>query len=227
MSENKVVIKINYDQSKIKTLGKQSDEIVIWHTGRIASAIIAIVILLGTLIYAMTNNNTQESQEPAPLKTIEQPPIAISDSQTATTRQSAVNLGTTERTPATIAPTQHNGPTAYILDKRIIRAALVSEIKDREPGEKLKLPISVSPGQTIEAIYFSEIKNMKGQAVYHVWLKDEVQVAKIKRTLKSTKEPFSSSQAITHSHIGQWSVKLINQKGKLLSESSFQVTPQQ
>ena len=219
MAENRVVIKINYDKDKHRKELIDPKMVTVWHTKRILVAAVILLLLIILIFSWFSVDETSRQNQSAP-EVSPNPAEAIP--QSVTTERSAIKpLSGGQDTQAT----QGSRPPAIILDKRVVRASINSVIKNNEPGEPIKSPVTIEPNQTLELFYFSEIKNMKDKVLFHHWFKNGQAVYKKQLDIKANKSKLISSRKLTAKDSGDWQVVLIDKKGKLFSEVNFSVNP--
>ncbi|MCQ8118440.1 DUF2914 domain-containing protein [Methylomonas rosea] len=231
MADNKVVIKINYDK-KHSGINTEPQTVTVWHIRRILVAALALVLIVIVLFswfggadedtdtqidttekvqqFNTTDAEIVERQEPA---VIEKPVPAIVPKESAHS-ESVKKIDTVKK------------PAAIILDRKVIRASLNSEPKDDEPGEPIKSPLRVIPNQSQEVFYFSEIKNMKGKALFHRWSRNGQIVHQKQLDMKDKITKVWSSKTLSAKDKGEWQVQLTDKKGKVYSEVNFSVNPE-
>lgn len=219
MAENRVVIKINYDKNKHRKALIDPKMVTVWHTQRILAAIAILVLVVITIVFWLSTEDTADNiQQAAEIvdSSVPMPVAAIKPD---------LNIpAVTESASAKPSPISKR-PAAIILDKRVIRAALTEEPRSGEPGNAIKQPIILETDQSLELFYFSEIKNMKDQVLFHRWLKTGEQVYKKKFLVKEKKSKLISSKKISAKDTGEWQVTLIDNDGKVYSEFNFSVNP--
>ena len=233
MADNKVVIKINYDKDKHRKQLIDPKMVTVWHTGRILSALI-ILLLLAFAIYGLfsgNNNNkgvTQPKQNvaspvavsPRPVADIKPDIIQTAPQQLKDTQQTSI-VNRSKISNKQVSDVKR--PAAIILDKRVIRASINMAPKNGEPGDAVKLPLQIEQNQTLELFYFSQVKNMLNKVLLHHWYKDGQLQHKKQFTVKSNNEKLVSSKKFSENDVGEWRVVLVNNKGKSLSEVNYLV----
>lgn len=220
MADNRVVIKINYDKDKQRKALIDPKMVTVWHTGRILTAGFILLILAVGLFYGFTSenadrntlqskdtNNAAELTEPqTPFEIKSESPKPLVAAQLSDARNVAVVK-----------------PSTIIFDKRVIRASINTAPKYDEPGEPIKQPVIASQNQAMELFYFSQIKNLKANTLFHAWYKDGQLVNKKQFEVKTDNARLISSRKLTLKDAGEWQVVLIDMKGKKFSEANFSV----
>jgi hypothetical protein len=221
MSENKVVIKINYDKAQAKKSVVTPKMVTVWHTRRILVAVgILLLSCLIILFLSMAGNNESNKTESSVVDNGEN----ITNTQVSEPGTSIVN----PISPPVIDARENaivKRPEAIILDKHVVRALLSSAPNNDEPGERIKSPVKIAENQTQELFYFVQTKNLKNSILFHRWYKDGQVMSKKQFNVKSNNAKLISSHKLTAKDIGQWQVVLIDKKGKLLSEVNYFVSP--
>jgi hypothetical protein len=220
MSENKVVIKINYDKAQAKKSVVTPKMVTVWHTRRILVAVgILLLSCLIILFLSMAGNNESNKTESS---VVDNGPN-ITNTQVSEPVTSIVPISPSRIDARVNAIVKR--PEAIILDKHVVRALLSSTPNNDEPGERIKSPVNIAENQTQELFYFVQTKNLKNSILFHRWYKDGQVMSKKQFNVKSNNAKLISSHKLTAKDIGQWQVVLIDKKGKLLSEVNYFVNP--
>jgi len=103
------------------------------------------------------------------------------------------------------------GPSVF--DARIVRAQLTSLVKEREPVDRLASPIIVSDGRIDRIVFFSEVRDLAGQAVSHRWEREGQTMADISFSIGGNTWRMHSSKRITPAMTGAWRVVVIDNNG--------------
>ncbi len=226
MADNRVVIKINYDKDKQRKALIDPKMVTVWHTQRILTACVILVLLLILIVsWLLAGDEEIVSEEQhlinanSPAVTTHSPSVISSDTtQDLPKSKFESSSQSTDKSPLLI-----KRPAAIIFDKRVIRASLNADIKDNQPGTPIATPVKVARHKPLELFYFSEVKNMKGKALYHHWLKNGRVVYKKTWDIKEQKAKLISNKTIGFADAGEWQVLLLDKKGKPLSEVNFEV----
>ncbi len=149
-----------------------------------------------------------------PPEAADAPPAKPKVAAVAPSARSGQRVAADEPKPA-VAPT--------ITDSRVLRAQLSAGIKGKEPTARLQPPIRVS-GHTDRTIYyFSEVKNLDGQTLFHHWERDGRVLATIPFKIRGQRWRVYSRKTITPQMTGRWRVVLADSSGKELANSAFHV----
>jgi hypothetical protein len=220
MSENKVVIKINYDKAQARKSVVTPKMVTVWHTRRILVAVgLLLLSCLIILFLSMAGNNESNKTESS---VVDNGPN-ITNTQVSEPVTSIVPISPSRIDARVNAIVKR--PEAIILDKHVVRALLSSTPNNDEPGERIKSPVNIAENQTQELFYFVQTKNLKNSILFHRWYKDGQVMSKKQFNVKSNNAKLISSHKLTAKDIGQWQVVLIDKKGKLLSEVNYFVNP--
>lgn len=222
MADNRVVIKINYDRDRKRKELIDPKMVTVWHTGRIFSAIAILVFLISLIVFWLSGEETDENKlavqevvsSSAPVPVVEIPP-PISENKPASI----------ETVIAENRKKNSKQPPAIIFNRRVIRASLNAAPRYGEPGEPIGPLVIIEPDQSKELFYFSEVKKMQEQLMFHQWFKNGQMVYKRQFKVKSEKSKLISSKKITGKDSGEWQVTLIDNDGNRFSEVNFSVNP--
>lgn len=108
-------------------------------------------------------------------------------------------------------------------DSRIVRALLTTGMEGKEPVNVVKKSLSATRKKAVNIFYFTELVNMKGQYVYHYWLRGKKLIRKKKIKILGQRWRAATSKLINFSRVGVWRVRLVNQQGLVLNEIQFKV----
>lgn len=221
MADNRVRIKINYDKDKQRKAIIDPKMVTVWHTGRIFSAVLILLIVISGTIYLFSGkdageNKTQTSEiipspevSPAQVPAIVKPelPKAEAPLESSNTKNAVIV----------------KRPAAIIYDRKVIRASINTAPKNNEPGDPVKQLIVLGQNESKELFYFSQIKNMQGHTLFHAWFKDEKLIIKKQFEVKTNNARLISSRKLTANEAGEWQVVLMDKKGRKLSEANYSV----
>jgi hypothetical protein len=229
MSDNRVVIKINYDKNKPAKLSAEPKVVTVWHIRRIVVAIFFIVLIVLLLFFWLTGGEKDSQTEPADkVQQLNKTEVEQAESQplSAIETPRAVTAHKPENNPESVKKTDSvRPPAAIIFSRKVVRASLNTELKDNEPSQQLKAPVSISRNQPTELFYFNEIRGMKNKVLFHQWQKDGHIVQKKQLDIKDNKWKVWSGKTLSTKDIGEWQVQLIDRKGVVYSQINFLVNP--
>jgi len=109
------------------------------------------------------------------------------------------------------------------INNNIIRALLTFKINNDEPVGEIILPMKLSKKSSTSVYYFVELKAMKGHTVYHEWLLDDKLITRKKVSISDDRWRTSSRQLFVYSDRTKWTVRLVDETGKVLNEIRFNV----
>lgn len=213
MTENAVVIKINYASKKPGTPATPR-MITVWHVPRIIGV---LLILLGLIVWLW----------PAATVEISNPnitEIAVPEIQTDGAYQLPETAGAATDYHQSVSkqPLADSGDLKSVInDKHVIRAALVTEINAGEPNERINPVVQLQDKQSLELFYFSQVKRLQNKPLYHQWLKADQLMLKKELIASQSVSKLISSRKFSVKDKGVWRVAMTDQKGKVLSESRF------
>ena len=110
-----------------------------------------------------------------------------------------------------------------VIDPKIKRAQFASDVRDREPVDKLETVQVVwsNPGAKF-FYYFSEFVDAGGESFSHNWYLDNQLQSTVDFHVRSSHRwRVYSKKRITPTQLGQWRVDTINAQGQVLNSESF------
>ncbi|UJX25687.1 DUF2914 domain-containing protein [Pseudoalteromonas sp. CF6-2] len=111
---------------------------------------------------------------------------------------------------------------AKIDTDKVSRAVLTTDVVDREPVNVLKSDVKLLDiSQSLS--FFSELKNMQGQTVRHVWYYQDQQLASIELAISSPRFRTYSTKNIMPEQVGDWRVVVVDTDGNLLAQKEFRI----
>lgn len=235
MTETPVVIKINYANKKIARADQPSEVITEWHIPRILGALSILVALIVWIWPSDSSDSVPAvSAELDTRHEVETQPLTLPVVAQASSAPSAPTVIEPAKVPAqapkapqkaedAVYSLDTSKPAAVIYDRHVVRAALVAEMKDQKPGPRIQPNITLADSGNQELFYFTEIKHPTQSAYAHQWLKNGQQVLKKNLPVKGDLPQLISSKKLSAKDKGVWSVVLLDNKGKALSESRFVV----
>jgi len=221
MAKSKVVIKVSYDKTAQLAKLKAPEMVTVWHVRRILLAL-TIMILLVWLLF-----KPSKTDEVAVLQAEEAKAVITAVEPVVATVNKPINPSQPVLKPLESVIKSVNNlpkPTAVIFDKRVLRAAVVSEFINEQPAERIKSNLKVSKNQAVELFYFSEAKHLNNKNVSHAWFKNGQAIHKKHWQVKEPLAKLISSYRFSVKDAGEWQVVLQDKKGKYLSETQFFVT---
>ncbi|MBH0043373.1 DUF2914 domain-containing protein [Pseudoalteromonas sp. SWXJZ10B] len=111
---------------------------------------------------------------------------------------------------------------AQIDTDKISRAVLTRKVSKREPTNVFAADIRLS--QFDEGLsFFSEIKNLQGQQVKHVWTFEDETMAEITLNVTSPRYRTYSTKNIMDTQTGHWRVDVVDEQGNLIAQKEFRI----
>ncbi len=105
---------------------------------------------------------------------------------------------------------------------KVSRAVLTTDVVDREPVNVLKNDVKLA--QISNSLsFFSELRNMQGQTVRHLWYYQDQQLASIELAVSSPRFRTYSTKNIMPEQLGDWRVEVMDAQGSLLAQKEFRV----
>jgi len=241
-TNKKISIKIKSKTERRIMDEPQVEIITEWNVKRIFIALLVLLLLVIIPIYYLNSLN----EEPA-LKGIKQADIAI---ETVTLipeittplikpdivevikplKDEVIKQQDTQLQKEAIVPqsikkiTKASVKTDFEpLHLNILRARLAKGMQDKEPYGDVELPFLVNSEQSKGLFYFTEINNMKGNTVFHEWLKNDKSIYKRKIKIRGNRWRISTSKLFNNHHVGEWQVRTLDQQGRVFNKINFQV----
>lgn len=162
-----------------------------------------------------------------PVKNIEDSPVVVNEDAEQEDVQDAkqdIIPGVSETVFSESAQVANVALGAKIDTNVVSRAVLTTGIEKREPVDVLK--DNLKRTQFSEKLYFfTEIKNLQGKIIHHLWFHQDQLMAEIPLTVGAVRYRTYSSKNIMPSQTGQWRVEVVTQQGQLLAQKSFRIIP--
>ncbi|MGO2010479.1 DUF2914 domain-containing protein [Pseudoalteromonas sp.] len=111
---------------------------------------------------------------------------------------------------------------ASINTEKVSRAVLTREVKNREPVNVFQADIRRSDF-TKTLAFFSELKNLQGQHVQHIWYYQGEVVASIDLSVTTPRYRTYSNKSIMAEQIGEWRIDVVDEQGHLLAKKEFRI----
>lgn len=102
-------------------------------------------------------------------------------------------------------------------DGPVPRAALTSEIEDREPVDV----VSHVPADSDHIYYFSEISGQSGGTIIHRWLHEGHNYGDVRFDIGGDRWRVWSRKQLTEDLHGDWRVQIVDGEGRVLRETRF------
>jgi len=111
---------------------------------------------------------------------------------------------------------------AKIDTDKVSRAVLTRDVVDREPVNVFKADIRFSEF-TESLAFFSELKNLQGQRIRHIWRYENQVMASIELNVTSPRYRTYSNKHILPEQTGQWRVDVVDEQDHLLAQKEFRI----
>ncbi len=243
-----IVIKVKYPVAGKKAESATPKMITEWNIKRILLAATALVLILVSLIY-LVGNDTQEADvnnAEVTVNTQETPPVEVKETET---KNLDIPKQTIEKTNPPVKPKKESNkkqkqtddirekenikkqPTEKVIkgqgyskdNHNVVRASLTYQVNNKEPAGDTVQTVNTKHKKPVWVYYFTELKTMNGNKVYHEWLKNGSVVSKQALVISGDIWRTSSRKLLSGSEQGDWSVRLVDEKGRLLNEKKFKV----
>ncbi|WP_409424332.1 DUF2914 domain-containing protein [Pseudoalteromonas sp. RW-H-Ap-1] len=104
----------------------------------------------------------------------------------------------------------------------ISRAVLTRSVSNREPTNVFAADVRLN--QFEESLsFFSELKNLQGQQVKHVWLFEGEVMAEVALKVTSPRYRTYSTKNIMDTQLGHWRVDVVDENGLLIAQKEFRI----
>ena len=118
-------------------------------------------------------------------------------------------------TPAAAPPAAKPTPAGTVT-----RAVFATAMADREPADK----ITTLDNNATKVYFFSELKDMAGQAVTHRWEFNGKVMSEVKFDVGAARWRVYSSKTLDPLWLGEWKVSVVDAAGSTLGASTFTYT---
>jgi len=103
----------------------------------------------------------------------------------------------------------------------IARALLTSGVKQREPVDQLNSLVPARKEGVKRVYFYTELREMKGQTLYHHWKHAGKVYAMVPFKIKGNRWRVYSSKRLNAAMTGHWQVAVLDERGNTLHENSF------
>ncbi|MGR9072102.1 MAG: DUF2914 domain-containing protein [Gammaproteobacteria bacterium] len=217
--KKKVVFKVNFSKEDAQPKNSDPKYVTEWNYIRIAGAVLAmlILILIGIKI------SGDDEQVPAG-----------GDADSVSREDKVPPVSSTSKTGAAAVGRDGN-PAANAVDGAaietksipaaggVIRAQLAKGIWENEPFGDVTLPVIVSSREATGVFYFTELENMQGRDVYHVWKRDGEVIFRMKKNVTDRRWKTYTSKLFTPRLTGSWTVETTDGGERRLNVIHFDV----
>jgi hypothetical protein len=247
--DKKLVIKINYpnkDGALPEPIRHNIEYITEWNIKRVAGAIAALCLLIALGGYFWINGGTDADNYTAPSLPADAPsaPLPPAPELSHDNEAKAIIATNGNEKPAAPAietpampsianagpehktgqqPVSETRTIASAANGQVVRGGLAKYIIHKEPFGNVSLPLQLGKKDRQKLYYFTELKDMSGQQVYHEWLYKGKSV--FKRPIRITERRWRTSthKSIGSNALGDWSVRLTGANGEIMHRIDFKV----
>ncbi|SJM89768.1 conserved hypothetical protein [Crenothrix polyspora] len=207
MAEKKsIVIKLKYPTGQLP--GKKipaPKTITEWNYKRIAFALGGISAVVALIVHFSSAT----------------PEKATAAKVAATPSTAPVTIANVPTIASEVAQKQNTG--AELFKKNVLRTQLAPKIVDSEPVGEVNLPLKAGEKTPVPVYYFAELADMKGKTIYHEWLLDDKVISRKTVNISDNTWRTSSRQMVAYTTNSNWTVRLVDDTGQVLSEKKFTV----
>ena len=122
-----------------------------------------------------------------------------------------------------LAPNELIPAVVTTSSEHLLRAALTTEMKGRQPANDAPAVLHVPEGQLLTVYFFTELNGLRKQTVHYDWFRNERRVARVKIRPRFDTTGNFSSKYIDRNMRGQWRVVAKTASGELLATAQFEV----
>jgi len=232
-NQNKIVVKVKY-QGLNKDDKKQNEPQMVteWHTGRIVGAIVIFLLFIMLPFYIFNEDEPSQPINTSPVvdtvilnnelpKKIIKPVDDVISVPEPIVRIKEPSIKSSDIKNNNIEKVLKKEPT-ILSNKNVVRAVLAKGLYNKEPVGDIVLPLVLNNTEASRVFYFTEIINMKGQYLYHQWLRNDQLVYKRRIGILGNRWRASTNKLIPYSKVGAWTVRLVNKQGVILNEIQFE-----
>lgn len=106
---------------------------------------------------------------------------------------------------------------------KIIRSQFTSNIKHREPVDKMVPPFFAQPDKAIGVHYFTELKGLKGHTITHSWKHEGRVVSERPFKVRGNRWRIYTSKLLNMKSLGQWEVRVVDSNGDIIDQKNFEL----
>tara|TARA_R110001592_G_scaffold42654_4_gene138502 strand:+ start:15626 stop:16498 length:873 start_codon:yes stop_codon:yes gene_type:complete len=110
-----------------------------------------------------------------------------------------------------------------IENSAITRAILTLGLKDKEPKGTIPYDLVLPDEGIAKVILFTEMQGLRGKKLYHDWYRNGVRQARVKIPVNANTQNSHSSKYINAQMLGEWQVKVVDEKSELYVLADFRV----
>ncbi|MGZ8194288.1 MAG: DUF2914 domain-containing protein [Methylosarcina sp.] len=106
---------------------------------------------------------------------------------------------------------------------RVVRSLLAHKIINKEPVRIIDSTVKVGKTKSVWVNYFTELKGMNNKTVYHEWLNKGRIIYRQKLNISSNRWRAASRKLFNSKAAGQWRVRTVDEKGRILDQKEFKI----
>lgn len=239
-----IVIKVKYPVSGKAPIDSAPRMVTEWNIKRILIAVSVLVLMLILLTYVITNDEQKSEVDNAAItvnaidKSVT-PQAEVKETETknlAIPKQAIEKYGSSVKQKKEPYKETADMPVNRVIKKpannkiivpkaahNVSKAVLTYKINNKEPAGETVRTVEVNRKKPIWVYYFTELNAMKGNKVYHEWLKNGAVVSKQELLVSTDTWRTSSRKLLSDSERGNWAVRLVDKNGRLLNQKNFKV----
>jgi hypothetical protein len=103
----------------------------------------------------------------------------------------------------------------------VARAAFTTGVAEREPTDE----VTRLGNDATRILFFTDLRDLQGQTVTHVWEHDGKVVARVPFSVKAPRWRVYSSKNLEPSWTGEWAVKVVDATGQVIHAEYFEYVP--
>ncbi len=239
--QKKLVIKVNYEGSEKPLTDENLNQEMAneWDIKRIVIVLLLLLFLLAAGIYYIFNKssspilNTSVDNEITSgekkvfdsqrIDSLEQGRAEISEQ--AVLDEIGVEKNDEQEFKTIIDEESQKGLVAVqsIYSKQVVRSQLTNRVTNNEPADLISSPILVEKDNIRRLYYFTELKDMSGNTIYHNWIYKGESVFRKKFNINGSRWRVTTQKKLNNTLLGDWKVTLTDSEGYLLDEITFKV----
>lgn len=213
-----------------------------WNFMRIAGAVIVLVLLIGGSIFMSEyQKNLPDSVKPlADIKTgknvlpfvdqrrdAENLMAKVSESEASlpvpVNTKLELHLTDVKTYPKVDLVPKVSVAALSLPNGHVKRALLTNKIEQGKPMMAIHKKVKLNKNMPFAIHYFTEVLGLTGQSVYHQWFYRNRMVMQDKKQITNSPWRTSSSLWLDTHRVGEWRVRLLDEKHQILNQLSFTV----
>ena len=129
------------------------------------------------------------------------------------------------KNPEVLTPVAAESPVKATIDVKshVLRSVLTYKVIENEPADEISSPINLNKKGSTWIYFFVELAGMKDKTIYHEWLLDGKLISRKKVNIDGDKWRTSSRQSFHFTSETNWTVRLVDDSGEVVTEKHFNV----